>query len=114
MLIANEFLDSMYNGDHIEAHPANTTTELEILLTEVSALHTASMDESLPEEVTDELYGQFYDRARQAATLIARMADIDDRTALRMVIHRRTDIANLIALCNSGHRNLVVPALAHI
>ena len=71
--------------------------ELNTLLSEVSELHTASLDESAPEEVTDELYTQYWEKAQEASRIVMALIDIDENTALKMVIHRRNDISALLA-----------------
>ena len=74
-----------------------TFTELNVLLAECNKLHAASMDEARPEEETDELYAQYWEKAESAAAIIISLLAIDKNTALKMVLHRRNEIASLLA-----------------
>jgi len=73
--------------------------ELQTTLEEATRLHALSMRDDLPEEETDAHYDQYHAVARVAAGLIVKMAGIgiDEKTALRMVIHRRHEILGLLA-----------------
>ena len=74
----------------------STLNELSILLSEVSSLHTQSLNEELPEEVSDELYSRYWDKANEAAAAVTALIGTDEKTALKMVIHRRNEITTLL------------------
>jgi len=72
-------------------------TTLRALLVEAEKLHTASLDESMPEDETDELYSAYWEKAKEAASIISAMTGIEEKIALRMVIQRKDDLAALLA-----------------
>ena len=74
-----------------------TMNELKSLLEESNRLHVLYMDESIPEEESDEYYEQFFAIARKAAALVASLIGINEATALRMIVHKRGDIMKLLA-----------------
>ena len=70
--------------------------ELQNLLNEMEALRVVYMDETLAEEETDTAYEAFWSIGRRAAGIVIEIAEVEERIALKMVMHHRDKLATII------------------
>lgn len=72
--------------------------DLRILISDADKLYNISMDETLDEEIQDAAYNDLWYTIRKISEKLQIVTNgmIDEKTALRMAIHKREEIIKLL------------------
>jgi hypothetical protein len=71
--------------------------EMKLLYVEAEKAHEISLNEKLDEDTTDAAYAKYWVYLKKIAAIIVDLIKVDENTALKMAIHKKEKIIDLLS-----------------
>jgi hypothetical protein len=71
--------------------------EMKALFAAAEKAHQTSLDENLDEDATDAAYAEYWTISEKIAAIIIDLIHVDEKVAMRMAIHQKDKIADLLS-----------------
>jgi long-subunit acyl-CoA synthetase (AMP-forming) len=72
-------------------------TEMKVLFAAAEKAHKISLDEKLDEDTTDAAYAEYWKNSKKIAAIIIDLIHVDEKIAMRMAIHQKDRIIDLLS-----------------